>query len=168
MRHALYSASLAPYTKHLSQKWLLPLGFWLTDESYAVVIRHYQKEDDSPHKHWYFFGSCLLMYVNWQLCTVIGIVAGNQFDDASSLGLDFAMAVTFIGIIVPLVINRPMLLSAITAGVVGVVTNDLPNKSGLMVAAVCGIAVGYIAETWQAKQKRPISLAHDITAEDYS
>ena len=165
MRHALYSASLAPYTKHLSQKWLIPLGFWLTDESYAVVIRHYQKEDLSPHKHWYYLGSCILMYVNWQICTIIGIVAGNQFEDASQLGLDFAMAVTFIGIVVPLIINRPMLISAITAGVVGILANGLPNKLGLMIAAVCGIAVGYFAETWQEKQKENIPLPHDISVE---
>ena len=27
LRHALYSASLAPYMKHLPQRWLVPLGF---------------------------------------------------------------------------------------------------------------------------------------------
>src|SRR5258708_3645914 len=32
LRHALYSVSLAPYVKNLPQRWLVPLGFWLTDE----------------------------------------------------------------------------------------------------------------------------------------
>jgi hypothetical protein len=53
----LYSASLGPHMKHLSQKWLLPLAFWLTDETYAVVITRYQQADDSPYKHWYHLGS---------------------------------------------------------------------------------------------------------------
>ena len=78
LRHALYSASLAPYMKRLPQLWLLPLGFWLTDETYAVVIRRYQRDDESPYKHWYFLGSEVFMYLNWNLCTVIGIVAGQQ------------------------------------------------------------------------------------------
>src|SRR5262249_43779897 len=41
VRHALYAASLAPHVKHLPQRWLAPLGFWLTDESYVVVIARY-------------------------------------------------------------------------------------------------------------------------------
>ena len=51
LRHALYAASLGPYMKHLSQKWMLPLAFWLTDESYAVVISRYSEKDKSPYKH---------------------------------------------------------------------------------------------------------------------
>ena len=148
LRHALYSASLAPYMKHLSHRWLLPLGFWLTDETYAVVIRRYTEADRSPHKHWFHLGSSLFMYTNWQLCTLIGIVAGRSIPDAQGWGLDFAMSVTFIGIIVPLIRNRPMLVAALVAGVSALVFNDMPNKMGLIVASLLGIAAGYIAETY--------------------
>src|SRR5687767_11676496 len=65
LRHALYSATLAPHMRHLSQRWLLPLGFWLTDETFAVVIKRYTEPDASPHKHWYHFGSSVAMYTNW-------------------------------------------------------------------------------------------------------
>ena len=30
LRHALYAASLGPYLRHLSHRWLVPLGFLLT------------------------------------------------------------------------------------------------------------------------------------------
>lgn len=153
LRHALYGASLAPYVKHLSHRWLLPLGFWLTDESYAIVIRHYQQHDGSPYKHWYFFGSELIMYLNWQFWTLFGIVAGQQFKDLANLGLDFAMVVTFIGIIVPLIRNRPMLICAIVAGVTAVLTNGLPNRLGLMVAALAAIVAGIAAEEFFSKQR---------------
>ncbi len=152
LRHFLYSASLAPYVRRLSHLWLVPLGFWLTDETYAIVIRHYQRDDESPYKHWYYFGSALFMYINWNTCTAIGVVAGQQIADLGSLGLDFAMVVTFIGIIVPLIINRPMLLCALVAGAAGVLTYNMPNKLGLMVAAVLGIAAGVIAESAQNRQ----------------
>lgn len=147
LRHALYGASLAPYVRHLSQRWLLLLGYWLTDETYAVVIRHYQQQTASPHRHWYFFGSSLLMYFNWQFWTVVGIVTGRQFGDLASLGLDFAMVVTFIGIVVPLVRGRPMLICALVAGLTSLVANGLPNRLGLMVAALAGITAGIIAES---------------------
>ncbi len=153
LRHALYGASLAPYVKHLSQRWLLPLAFTLTDETYAIVISHYQKHDDSPYKHWYFFGSEVIMYLNWQTCTLIGIIAGQQFSNLANLGLDFAMVVTFIGIVVPLVRNRPMLICAAAAGITSVLANDLPNRLGLMVAALVGIVAGMIAEEILLKQR---------------
>ncbi|GAB4511703.1 MAG: AzlC family ABC transporter permease [Anaerolineae bacterium] len=151
LRHALYSASLAPYMKHLSQRWLLPLGFWLTDETYAVVIRRYPADDSSPYKHWYHLGSSVFMYTNWQLVTLIGILTGQQLENAAQWGLDFAMVVTFIGIIVPLIINRPMLACAVSAGLTAVLARSLPNNLGLMVAAVVGIGVGYGLEVWQKR-----------------
>lgn len=153
VRHALYGASLAPYVKHLSQRWLLPLAFWLTDETYAIVIRRYQNDSESPYLHWYFLGSSVSMYINWQLWTLAGIIAGQQFEGLAQLGLDFALALTFIGIVVPLIINRPMLVCAVIAGVVGVVTYGLPNKLGLMVAAIAGIAAGMIAENWNLNRQ---------------
>ena len=152
LRHALYSASLAPFMKHLPQRWLLPLGFWLTDESYAVVITRYNDPDDSPYKHWFYLGSAVLMYSNWQLCTLIGIIAGQSVPDATGWGLDFAMVVTFIGIVVPMVVNRPVLVSVIVAGAAALLFNGLPNQLGLMVGAMAGIAAGYIAEGMQPPQ----------------
>src|SRR5215470_8347184 len=50
LRHALYSASLAPHIKKLPQRWLFPLAFWLTDESFVVTISHFEKPNASPHK----------------------------------------------------------------------------------------------------------------------
>jgi 4-azaleucine resistance transporter AzlC len=159
LRHMLYSASLAPYMKHLSQKWLLPLGFWLTDETYAVVIRRYPEGDNSPYKHWYHLGSSVAMYLNWQLWTIFGLIAGQQID-AQSWGLDFAMLVTFIGIVVPMLVTRPMIACSLTAGLVAVVARDLPYNLGLMAGALAGIAIGYTLESLN-----PPPSTETITAE---
>lgn len=145
LRHALYAASLGTYMSKLSQRWLLPLAFWLTDETYAVVIRQWA-DSGAEHRRWYHLGSAIAMYANWQLCTLIGLIAGTQLEGLADLGLDFAMVVTFIGIVVPLVRTSPMLFSAIVAGMVAVLANGLPNQSGLMVAALAGIITGVLAE----------------------
>ncbi|MBN1287538.1 MAG: AzlC family ABC transporter permease [Anaerolineae bacterium] len=147
LRHALYAASLAPYMKDLPQRWLLPLGFWLTDESYAVVILRYNQPDASPYKHWFFLGSAIAMYTNWQICTLIGIIAGRQIADPQSWGLDFAMIVTFIGIVVSLIQNKAVLVSVIVSGATAVFANHLPNKLGLMLAALLGILAGVAVES---------------------
>ena len=146
LRHALYSASLAPYMRHLPQTWLAPLGFWLTDESFAVVIKRYRTCDASPYKHWYFLGSALAMYGNWQVCTVIGIIAGTQLQGMTDWGLEFAMAVTFIGIVVPMLLTRPMVLAALAAGAVAVLARDWPHQLGLMAGADAGVAAGMLAQ----------------------
>lgn len=146
LRHALYATTLAPHMKHLPQKWLLPLGFWLTDESFVVTAKRYDQPDSTPYKHWFFFGSAVFMYANWQLCTYIGLVAGSAISDPTSWGLDFAMVVTFIGMLVPMVVNRPVLAAVLVAGVTAVLADGLPNQIGLFLAALLGIIAGVLAE----------------------
>jgi 4-azaleucine resistance transporter AzlC len=147
LRHALYSASLAPYLKGLSQRWIVPLSFWLTDETFVIVIRRFEQPDESPHKHWYFLGSELGMYINWQFWTWVGIFAGSRIDNPARWGLDFAMIVTFIGMVVPAVKTRPTLVSVIVAGAVAVLANPLPYNLGLLLAALCGVVAGMATQS---------------------
>ncbi|MBI5958056.1 MAG: AzlC family ABC transporter permease [Chloroflexi bacterium] len=156
LRHALYSMSLGPYLKNLPQRWLLPLGFWLTDETYAVTIRRFTSIEPSPHKHWYMLGSSVAMYTNWQLCTLIGILIGSQVEDAKTWGLDFAMVVTFIGIVVPMIRSYPMLISALSAAISALLLNGIPNHLGLFAASVIGIGAGAISERWNS-QRQPVA-----------
>lgn len=145
LRHGLYGVSLGPYLRGLSHRWVLPLAFWLTDEVYAVVIQRYERADASPHKHWYYLGSCVAMYVNWQICTLIGVITGTRLSGISEWGLEFAMVVTFIGIVVPLVKNIPMLLAAVVAGGVALWLRELPHQLGLMLGSFAGIVAGYVS-----------------------
>lgn len=146
LRHVLYATTLAPFMKQLPHKWLLPLGFWLTDESFVVTAKRYMSPDHSPYKHWFFFGSAVFMYTNWQLCTFIGLMAGQAISDPASWGLDYAMVVTFIGMLVPMVVNRPLLITVLVSGATALLTNGLPNQAGLFIAALTGISAGVIAE----------------------
>lgn len=147
LRHVLYSASLLPFVRHLPPRWLVPLAFWLTDESYAVAHNHYQQRDlPLVHKHWYFLGSGLSMYSTWFICTLIGVLLGHALPGMAGWGLDFAMVATFIGIVVPMLRTRPMLVAALVAAVVAVAANPLPYKLGLMLAALLGVGAGIVAE----------------------
>lgn len=146
LRHALYSATLQPFVRHLPARWRIPLAFWLTDEAFAVVQHRYAAGDSSPYKHWYFFGAALAMYLNWQLCTLIGVLFGQSVPDLAAWGLDFAMLATFIGVVVPVLRNRPQVAAALVAGGVALVCHGLPYKLGLLAAAVSGIVVGLLLE----------------------
>ena len=146
LRHLLYAATLVDEVRHLSQAWRFPLAAFLTDETFAVMERRYRTQGGGRNAHWYYVGSCLGMYVNWQIWTIVGITVGTQFPDIQNWGLEFAMVVSFIGIVVPLLVNLPYWAAAVTAGVVAVVANPLPYKLGLMLAALLGIAVGLVLD----------------------
>lgn len=145
LRHALYSVSLAPYMKHLPQRWLAPLGFWLTDETYLVVVERYQRPDPAPFKHWFHLGSAVFMYVDWQIATWIGIFAGRSIPNPQAWGLEFALPVTFIGMLVPAIRKRSTLLAVIAAGAGALVFAGLPQRLGLIVAIGLGVFVGALA-----------------------
>ena len=146
LRHLLYSVTLTPHLKHLPTRWLAPLAFWLTDESFVVVSHRYAQADRSPHKHWFFLGSAISMYTTWQVSTLIGLLAGQQIPDPLSWGLDFALPVTFIGMLIPLLKDKPTLIATMVAGLTAVFAHGLSHQLGLMVAALAGILAGIVAE----------------------
>ena len=151
LRHLLYSATLIKHVRHLPQKWRIPLAFGLTDETFALLGRHYKNPSTSEFKHWYFLGSVLFFYSNWQLCTLMGIFFGRLIPGIQSWGLDFAMTVTFIGILVTCLKNSPVIISALVSGLMALMLHELPNKIGLIIAVLIGICSGCLAENWQKK-----------------
>jgi 4-azaleucine resistance transporter AzlC len=152
VRHGLYSMSLAPHVRNLPQRWLLPLGFWLTDETFLVVVERYNRPDRSPNKHWFYLGSALFMYLNWQLCTFIGIRAGQSIPDPQSWGLDFALPLTFIGMLVPALHSRSVILCVVIAGSAAVLFHGLPHQLGLIVATLLGVFAGFVAQHYQGQR----------------
>jgi 4-azaleucine resistance transporter AzlC len=148
LRHALYSASLAPYVQHLSRTWKAVLAYLLTDEAYAVVVTRYNEKGREVFTHWYFLGAGLGLWSCWQVSTAAGIFLGAQIPPR--WGLDFTLALTFIALVVPALKDRSGVAAALSAGVVAVAAYHLPYRLGLIAAALVGIAVGLWSEMrWQ-------------------
>lgn len=153
LRHALYSASIAPYLKSLKTTWKWLLSYLLTDEAYAVAITHYQRTNPSNNpkvagndrRHWYFLGAGLTLWTTWQASTAIGIFLGTQVPESWSL--DFTLPLTFIALVVPGLNDRASLFAALSASLVAVLAFGLPFKLGLIVAALAGILVGLWSES---------------------
>jgi branched chain amino acid efflux pump len=144
LRHMLYSASLAPYLASLSTPWKTLLSYLLTDEAYAPTIINYEGKGVQPFSHWFLLGAGLALWSTWQVSTALGIFLGTAIPDSWSL--DFALPLTFIAMVVPVLRNRPTVAAAVSAGVVALVANSLPYKLGLILAAMVGIAVGTFLE----------------------
>lgn len=150
LRHILYSASIAPYLEKLSAGWKVLLAYLLTDEAYAVAIAQFQKEGDAQHRHWFLFGAGITLWTFWQLSTAVGIFVGAQVPGEWSL--DFALPLTFIAIVVPMLKNRAYVVTAFVAAVGGVLAYSLPYKLGYVVASIAAIVIGFMLE---ARWKRP-------------
>jgi len=144
LRHMLYAASLLPHVAPLPARWRWLLGFLLTDETFAVMNGYYHRHPDAEFGHWYFLGSGLAMYGNWQLWTLAGLLFGAAFPRLQSLGLDFAMVATFIAIVVPQLARLPHFAAALAAGAAAYLLKDLPYKLGLLAAVLAGVVVGTV------------------------
>ncbi|QEL57406.1 AzlC family ABC transporter permease [Chromobacterium paludis] len=152
LRHALYSATLLPYARSWPAAWRWPLSFWLTDETFAVV-EHRFRQGEAAGGQWYWLGSSVAMYGNWQLWTLVGIGLGRSVPGLARLGLDFAMVATFAAIVAPQLKKRPTLAAAATAGAVALAARGLPYKLDLMLAALAGVAAGMLTETMQKRSQ---------------
>lgn len=144
LRHALYSASVAPHVRHLKTGWKLLLAYLLTDEVYAVTITHYNREGDGPERHWYFLGAGLTLWSAWQASTAIGIFIGAQIPASWPLG--FILPLTFIALVVPALKDRAGVAAALSAGLIGLLATNFPYKTGLLAAALIGILTGLVVE----------------------
>jgi 4-azaleucine resistance transporter AzlC len=151
LRHALYSASVAPYLKPLNPLWKALLAYLLTDEAYAVSIIHYQEPTALVNKHWFFLGSGLALWGSWQASTALGILLGAVVP--AGWGLDFTLALTFIALVVPNLKGGGDIAAALSAGILAVAAVSLPYRFGLLAAALAGILAGLAVEGLENRRK---------------
>lgn len=144
LRHALYSASMAPHVRGLSTGWKVLLSYLLTDEAYSVAIMHYTRDGDSGNQHLYFLGAGLTLWSGWQVSSLLGILIGAQIP--SSWSLSFTLPLTFIALVVPAIKDRASVAAALVAAVLGVLAFGFPYKIGLLLASLAGIVIGLLVE----------------------
>ena len=149
LRHALYSATLAPYTRRLSPLWKALMAYLLTDEAFVVGIIHYRSLDSSAPEaqaqgQWYFLGAGLALWSTWQLSTAAGVFLGAAVP--AQWPLDFTLPLTFIALVAPGLKDRPAVAAAISAGLAALLAYSLPYRLGLILAALVGITVGMLVE----------------------
>ncbi len=148
-RHFLYSVSMRSKVSPLPLRWRLALGYLLTDELFALCGQQSDKQFD----RWYALGAGLSFYLFWNIVTFIGILAGNYIPSMNELGLEFAVAATFIAIVIPNVKTSPVLAAVVASLVIAVTCSYFAIESGLMIASVGGMVAGYLVESFKgAKQ----------------
>jgi len=143
LRHALYSATIAPSLAPLPRRWKALVAYLLTDEAFAAMTR--RLGDTGPrarYRHWFYFGAGFALWSSWQLSTLAGVLVGAQVP--RDWPLDFFLPLTFIAIIVPNLKHRAQVAAALVATALAVACYAMPHKLGIMVAALGGIAAGML------------------------
>lgn len=148
LRMLMYSAGLAPYFAHLPLRWKLPLAYLITDQAFALSVAHFEQHSDEPHKHWFYLGSALSMWLPWQIASAVGVFIGARVPPQWSL--DFAAPLSFIAIWIPSLKDRPLVVAAIVGGLGAVLLSFLPYRLGVLFGALAGITAGYIVEAQRA------------------
>lgn len=146
-RHFLYSVSMRQKVSPLPLKWRLTLGFLLTDELFAVCGQQSEKQ----FNRWYALGAGLSFYLAWNAATLAGIIAGSYIPALNQLGLEFAVAATFIALVIPHVVNLPVVTAVMVSLVLSVMLNHWQVEGALMIASIGGMLAGYLCETWRKK-----------------
>ena len=146
LRHVLYSVSVAEYLKKLSFKWRIILGYLLTDEAFAVSIERLSAHGKSRPVHFFMLGSGLTLWLAWQISTIVGVIAGSTIPENWELA--FAIPLTFIAIVVPLLRNTSTIICALTSGLIAIFGQSLPWNTWIIVAALGGILMGASIEKW--------------------
>ena len=156
LRLMLYSASLAPHLSEVPLRRRLLIGYLLTDQAYAVSITRWTKEADDEtaggppapgldHKLPFYFGAALMLWGNWQVCTIIGIFIGSALPD--SLPLDFAVPLVFLVLLVPAITSRASAVAAMVGGGGALLAAEAgASHISVLFGALAGIAAGAAAE----------------------
>ncbi|MGB1199802.1 MAG: AzlC family ABC transporter permease [Thalassotalea sp.] len=152
-RHFLYGLAFRDKLSHLPAKWRLSLGFLLTDELFALSGNN--KAFKGVYRLFYALAAGGSFYICWLLWNIIGIFAGAYLPDLTTLGLDFAIAVTFIALVIPSITTIPMLISVIVSGVAAIIFKLWQWQLDLVAASLLGMYAGYLSVGIQNKLNLP-------------
>lgn len=142
LRMAMYSASLAP---HLGQIiwWKRGLiSYVMVDQTYAASILKYdQRPEMTPaQKLVYFVGVATPVVPPWYFATWAGAALGTSIP--AGLPIDFAVPITFLALIVPMLRSLAHVAAALVSILGVLVFSFLPFNLGLLVAAVLAMMTG--------------------------
>jgi len=144
-RHLLYSVTMAPKFQD-QPAWFRWLGSYvLIDQVFALSIVH--RELDPEQFRQRYLAAGLTFWALWMSFTALGLFVGPVIPSEWSLA--FATPVLFVGLLTVSVDRWQKALVAVVAMVITVVLADLPNRSGLLVAAILGVGLGLILERYR-------------------
>lgn len=148
LRVAMYSASLTPFIGGAPLWQRAVAAYFIVDQTYASSIAKYEAEPAMtiPQRIAYFFGVVVPICPTWYAFTLVGALVGGQIPP--EYALDFALPITFLALIAPMLRTSAHITAAITAIVVSLLCAALPYNLGLIIGGIAGMMAGARVELW--------------------
>ena len=140
-RHLMYSAALAPVFQK-QPKWFQWLGpYALIDQMFALAsTRTHESPDDFRS---YYLGAGLVYLIGWNSTTAVGLLVGPVVPESWQLG--FAIPLMFVVLLISGINRWPKVVATVVAAVVTYLAAGIPNRLGLIIGGIAGVAAGVTA-----------------------
>jgi 4-azaleucine resistance transporter AzlC len=146
LRHMLMAASLAPYLSGWKKRYLAFFSYELTDETFALHSAAAGKLNECRLEA---LSLNLTAQVSWVLGTALGIIASGLIGDIKPLGLDYALAAMFIGLLVGQCESPVRIVTAILSGIIATLLYLAGwHQFHIIVATIAGATLGLGVELW--------------------
>ncbi len=142
LRFLLYSAAMAPYLKESNPFIKFITAFTLTDQSYATMMANHDKISTDKEAVDFYLGTSASMFLVWTSAVIAGFAFGNFAP--TSLNLDYAVPLSFIGLLIPTLKTRAHQFVTLFSSVCSVLFHQFPLRTGLMVTALLSIALAWL------------------------
>ena len=141
LRMAMYSAALTPHLGAAPLKVRALAAYLLTDQTFAAALAAYERRETTlGEKLAFFFGSAAPVVPVWYGATLVGALLGQSIPP--DYALDFAVPITFLAIVAPMVRTLAHLVAA-TVSVAGALAFGwVPYSGGLLIAALLAMLAG--------------------------
>ncbi len=152
LRMAMYSAALAPHLG-AAPRWQRALvAYFMVDQVYALSAADYDRapRQSLTQKLAYYAGACTPVCPQWYFSTLAGAWLGKAIP--AEFALDFAVPVTFLAMIAPMLRSVPHVVAAGVSVAMALALSFLPSGTGLMLAAALAMAAGAQTELWLARR----------------
>ena len=154
LRLAMYSAALTPHfgAAPLWQRALV--AYMIVDQSFTCSATAFERNPQwtLPQKLAFFFGTCAPLLPLFLVAVVIGGMIGKQIPP--EFALDFAVPITFLALVAPMLRTVAHLAAALTAILVALALAWVPYDLGLLFAGVLGMMAGAQTELFVEKRLR--------------
>ncbi|GLS81037.1 AzlC family ABC transporter permease [Paracoccus marinus] len=154
LRMAMYSASLVPIIG-AARPWERALAAYaLTDQSFAMAVQNAERRPQATlaQRLAHFWGAAVVICPPWVVATYVGATVGNVIP--ADWPLDFAVPITFLSMVAPMLRTWAHLAAATVAIGVALVLAGMPNGTGLLIAGPAGMCAGAAVEAWTEGRKR--------------
>jgi len=159
-RHILYSASIARHIRHFSGVQKFFVFFLLVDPQYAETEK--RAERGEPVTFAWYLGFGLVIYLPWQLMTLLGAIFGQMIGDPKAIGLDVLLPIYFMGLVLGFRKRDNWLPVVAVSSVASIAAMHFVGSPWhVSIGAIAGIVLAAYLPL-SKRHEEPVTLEHEV------